>query len=25
MPPYAHFPLRLIEATSRSMDAILSL
>ncbi len=25
MPPYKHFPLRLIEATSRSMDAILSL
>jgi L-ribulose-5-phosphate 3-epimerase len=25
MPPYAHFPVRLLEATSRSMDAILSL
>lgn len=25
MPPYAHFPLRLIEATSRSMDEILAL
>lgn len=25
MPPYAHFPIRLLEATSRSMDAILSL
>lgn len=25
MPPYTYFPLRLIEATSRSMDAILSL
>lgn len=23
MPPYAHFPLRLLEATSKSMDAIL--
>jgi len=25
MPPYAHFPERLLEATSRSMDAILAL
>jgi len=25
MPPYAHFPVRLLEATSQSMDAILSL
>ncbi len=25
MPPYAHFPERLLEATSKSMDAILSL
>lgn len=25
MPPYAHFPERLLEATSRSMDAILSM
>jgi L-ribulose-5-phosphate 3-epimerase len=25
MPPYQHFPQRLLEATSRSMDAILSL
>jgi hexulose-6-phosphate isomerase len=25
MPPYAHFPVRLLEATSRSMDAILTL